>query len=336
MTQIEQIYVEQKPEDILFQLETNLRDAREIRPAQEAAKQWKERVTNRGFSSLIAIINREMSHLLSEELTSDDFRDAEVYPGEEKMMEHELKHGLPALSFGVAIPSNAWPSIQRKFRMRETSEGISLSDYGFSAQSLGLDVTGLTMHRASEEKEYEEFQQLYEDHAAYSKSFGDLALLALEKIRSPWELSMALLCRTKRDLCAGRYEEGREKKAEALIRSLDAYGKAYEDEVRRHVDDVRRVMAYQAIYAEVVSEIVPDIYLAIEATYTLEEQIGAGIVTPLLFALGTTEVSSKRTHFRSPLKGIIKAREYIDSGEIRVEDITQVLGRKGYKQIAVA
>ena len=63
----------------------------------------------------------------------------------------------------------------------------------------------------------------------------------------------------------------------------------------------------------------------------LEEQIGAGIVIPLLFALGTTEISDKRTHFRSPLKGIIKAQEYFDSGQLRTEDITQILERKGYR-----
>ena len=90
MTQIEQIYIEQRPEDILFQLETNLCDVREIRRPQEAAQQWKERVKNRGFSSLVAIINREMDPLLAEELTSEDFEDAEVYPNADKMMEHEL------------------------------------------------------------------------------------------------------------------------------------------------------------------------------------------------------------------------------------------------------
>jgi len=277
-----------------------------------------------------------MDPLLAEELTSNDLRDAEVYPNAEKMIEHELKHGLPALSFGVAIPKERWPSIQRKFRMRGTSQGLSLSDYGFSENSLGLNATGLTMHSAGEEKEYEEFQQLYEDHATYSRSFKAFAELTLRKITVPWELSMALLCRTKRDLCAGRYEEGREEKAEALIRNLDVYGKAYEHEVRRRVSDVQILRAFQTIYAGVVSEIVPDIYLAVEATYALEQQIGAGIVTQLLFALGTTEVSEKRTHFRSPLKGIIKAREYFDSGELRTEDITQILERKGYRQIAVA
>ena len=335
MTQIVHIYIEQEPKDILYQMETNLRDAREIRPAQEATKQWKERVKNRGFSSLVAIINREMKHLLAEELTSEDLRDAEVCPTPEKMIEHELKHGLPALSLGVAIPKERWPSIQRKFKMRETCQGISLSEYGFSANSLGLDATGLTMHRASEERAYQEFQQLYEDQTAYSRSFKAFAEFSLRKITVPWELGMALLCRTKRDLCAGRYEEGREKKRETLVRYLNMYGQAYGDGVMRHSDHAT-LLAFQSLYRGVVSEIIPDIPHAIEATYALEEQIGASIVTPLLYALGTIEARGKTTHFRSPLKGIIKAREYFESGELRTEDITQILERKGYRQIACA
>src|SRR3989338_2353587 len=135
-------------------------------------------------------------------------------------MEHELKHGLPALSFGVAIPKERWSSIQRKFRRRETCQGISLSDYGFSANSLGLEVTGLTMHKADEEKKYEEFQQLYEDHAAYSRSIKDLATLTLAKLSSPWELSMALLCRTARDLSAWRYEAGGKSAQENNLRRM--------------------------------------------------------------------------------------------------------------------
>ncbi len=333
MTQIVQVYIEQTAKEILYQLETNLRDASEVRRAQNVAQQWKERLADRGFSSLIAIVNREMNHLLSEELTSEDFRGAEVYPSPEKMTEYELKHGLPALSFGVAIPGERWSTIQQKFKMRETSQGLSLSEYSFSESSLGLDAIGLTMHRADAQDGYQEFQQLYEDQAAYSRSFKDLAALRIGKVKSLWELSMALLCRTKRDLCAGRYEKTKEERAHNLAISLDVYGQAYQNELRSHSDAAATLNAFQTLYTAVVAEIIPDISSAIEAVYALEERVGAGIVTPLLFALGTTESHGNRTHFRSPLKGIIKAREYIESGELRTEDITQILEKKGYHQL---
>ena len=337
MTEIVHVYIEQRPEDILYQLRTNLHDAGKIRRAQEAAQQWKERLTNRGFSSLVAIINREMVHLLLEELTSEDLRDAEVYPSPEKMIEYELKHVLPALSFGVAIPKERWSSIQRKFRMRETSQGISLSEYGFSENSLGLNATGLTMHRAAEEKEYEEFQQLYEDHAAYSRSMRDLAPLTLGKLRSPWELSMALLCRTTRDLSAWRYESGgRSEQENNLKRMLVVYGDSYKAELVRRNGEPGDLVAFAKYYQTTVKPIRDDIPRAIEAVYALEEHVGPTIVTPLLFALGIIKQETGRHVYYSPLHAVIKAREYLDSGELRTEDITQILERKGYRQAAQA
>ncbi len=334
MTEEVHVYIAQGPKDIIYQLETNLCDAREIRRPQEAAQQWKERVKNRDFSSLVAIVNREMDPLLAEELTSEDFEDAEVYPNADKMMEHELKHGLPALSFGVAIPKERWSSIQRKFRMRETSQGISLSDYGFSEQSLGLDATGLTMHTAAEEKEYEEFQQLYEDHAAYSRSMRDLAPLTLRKLRSPWELSMALLCRTTRDLSAWRYEaEGKSAQENNLRRMLEVYGNSYKAELVRRNGEPGDLAAFAEYYQTTVKPIADDIPRAIEAVYALEERVGPAIVTPLLFALGIIKQETGRHAYYSPLHAIIKAREYFESGELRVEDVTQILGKKGYNRM---
>lgn len=87
-------------------------------------------------------------------------------------------------------------------------------------------------------------------------------------------------------------------------------------------------------YAVVAATITTDIVRYVDAAYTLEETMGPQVLTPLMFALGR-KVEVRNMHvLESPVGGIIKAREYLESGELRVEDITHILERKGYKQMA--
>lgn len=336
MTQaVREVFLEQKPEHILSQLEKNLRDAKSVCRLQIEADRWIRELHEGDTSRFVQTINRELAPLLSEPMRTEDIVGAEVYPDEETAFAFEQKHGLSPLSFGLAIPADRWQRIQTIFGMSLRSMSIGFSDCGIS--EYGFDKSGFTMYEARQGTNLSEYNLLNEDILHYSLSQRNLAAFILQKASSPWQLGMALLHRIKRDMCADRYDgKPKRRKTRSLVETLAIYGSQYERAFERRGATPTDIANFRQFYSTVTSVIVNEIPIALDALAALEERLGPAYVTPLLYALGAVEEHYHVRSFYSPIDGIIKAEEYVASGKLQERDFRRILDRKGYKQMAFA
>ena len=257
-----------------------------------------------------------------------DFDGATAYPDQAFEEEYAHKHTLPPLSFGVLIPERKWPAVSRKMNIMPDQGGNNLIRRLFTQSVLGLDKTGISFHIDTGSHEDQEFELLYNDRALYSNSHELAATISMEKLIHPDLVQVVFEYVLFAHLCASRADSKEVDDLVATInRRLDFYIALIPSWLGLPPNKVEEGQnAYRALLTGLRQRIAP----AAQATYDLDQRIGASLVTPIMFSLGSTKEELKKHYCFSPFNAMTLMRSYIDTRKIRPKQIVDILKYKGY------
>lgn len=320
----------QTPEIIINQVKSNLRSVQEMGELRKQAEHVVKYLSDNGFGALAT----ELTEMFSKQGTDlsfseSDFGDSTVYPDEDFSEEYTKKHTLSPLSFGVYVEQPRWYALARKLGFDPTQREQSFDKSLFQKSIMSLDKLGISLHVDRGRKEDLEFTLLRQDSGLYSSTHERGRRLEPRKLLVPEYAIMTFEYLILSDMAAHRAEPDAPQEVITgyLVNRVNSFISLTPHwlGVPGHLTE-ETILTYETIMGETIDRI-PE---AVDSMYWLQAEIGDGLLTPVMFSLGSTENELALNHLLSPLIGIKKFRDYTESGEIKPEQIKQIIVDKGY------
>lgn len=322
--------MQQTPEVLIGQIRSNLRSFSETTVLREKSSGVRRFINAHRYSEFVKDLNNSRLQIGSgQPFIEEDFHEASVYPDRGFIDSYTKKHTLAPLSFGILINQNKWDDVARKLNLDPKHTGQSLEGLLFNNSIFGLDDVGVTFHLDRGVSTDVEFEVLHADIGLYSETQGYARRITPEKLVTPHLAILTFEYLILTDLCAWRSDP--DTTPESLIDYLQNRVNYYIECIPQwlqlpetHVKEAK--LAYRTILGGVVQNIPP----AVDATFELDKKIEPKLVTPILFSLGSTQEELGRNHLLSPLIGIKNYGIYIENGDIKPDQIRDILMKKGY------
>ena len=319
----------QTPEAILSQVRNNLHPFSEIEERRRKARHVVEYLTKNSFEALVRELNDNLKVPDSSKgFSLSDFEGSEVYPNDDYDKRHKEKHTLPPLSYGISMQRPQWFNLAQRLGFDPTQREQAIPKEMFEGSTMALDELGVSFH--IKRGEDFEFALVRRDCTLYAKTHQLGGAIDPRKLTKPHLAMLIFEYLTLADMGAHRTDPScnGESLSRYLTNRLDVVSEAIPGWLGLPSGMARETSRVYRSLMQGTEKRIPE---AVASMYWLQEEIGDRLLTPVMFSLGSTPNEIAVNHLLSPLIGVIKLCEYVASGEVKPEDIEEIIAGKGYK-----